>query len=56
MVFAGEPPKRSAILVFDSLDTAQAALTSAAFKNARAIGEKYAKFRTFAIEGVPPTR
>jgi uncharacterized protein (DUF1330 family) len=31
VVFAGEPPKRTAILAFDSLDTAQAALTSAAF-------------------------
>src|SRR5689334_20776907 len=33
VVFAGEPPKRTAILAFDSLDTAQAALTSAAYKN-----------------------
>jgi hypothetical protein len=29
----------------------QAALTSAAFKDARAIGEKYANFRTYAVEG-----
>ncbi len=52
IVFAGEPPKRTAILAFENLDKAQAALTSTAFKNARVIGEKYAKFRTFAIEGV----
>jgi|SRR6478672_4571673 uncharacterized protein (DUF1330 family) len=53
VAFDGEPPKRVAILVFENLDKAQAALTSAAFKDVRAIGEKYAKFRTFAIEGVP---
>jgi uncharacterized protein (DUF1330 family) len=52
VVFAGEPPKRTAVLAFENLDKAQAALTSTAFTNARAIGEKYAKFRTFAIEGV----
>jgi uncharacterized protein (DUF1330 family) len=56
VTFAGEPPKRIAILVFDNLDKAQAALTSAAFKNARAIGEKYAQFRTFAAEGDAPSR
>ena len=53
VTFEGEPPKRVAILVFENLDKAQAALTSAAFTNARTIGEKYAKFRTFAVEGVP---
>jgi uncharacterized protein (DUF1330 family) len=41
----------AAILAFENLDRAQAALTSAAFKNARSVGEKYAR-RTFAIEGV----
>ncbi len=51
--FDGEPPKRVAILVFENLQKAQAALTSAAFKDARAIGRKYAKFRAFAVEGVP---
>ena len=56
VTFAGEPPKRIAILVFDNLDRAQAALTSAAFKNARAIGEKYAQFRPFAVEGDTPSR
>jgi uncharacterized protein (DUF1330 family) len=49
---AHEPPKRVAILAFENLEKAQAALTSAAFKDARAIGEKYAKFRAFAVEGV----
>jgi uncharacterized protein (DUF1330 family) len=52
--FAGQPPKRLAILVFETLEKAQGTLTSAAFKDARAVGEKYAKFRTFAIEGGTP--
>ncbi len=51
VTFAGEPPKRIAILVYENLYKAQAALTSAAFRDAHAIGEKYAKFRTFAVEG-----
>jgi uncharacterized protein (DUF1330 family) len=51
IVFAGEPPKRMAILEFESLEKAQAALSSDAFKKARAVGEKYATFRTFAMEG-----
>jgi len=53
VAFDGDPPKRVAILVFENLEKAQAALTSAAFKDARAIGQKYAKFRAFAVEGVP---
>ena len=54
VTFAGEPPRRTAILAFENLDKAQAALTSTAFQNARAVGDKYATFRTFAIEGVQP--
>ena len=54
VTFAGEPPKRLAILVFENLDKAQATLTSAAFQEARTVGDKYAKFRTFAIEGSAP--
>jgi uncharacterized protein (DUF1330 family) len=54
VTFAGEPPKRVAILEFENVDRAQAALTSAAFNDARVVGEKYAKFRTFAIEGATP--
>ena len=44
VTFDGEPPKRIAILVFESLDKAQAALTSAAFKDARAVGQEHATF------------
>jgi uncharacterized protein (DUF1330 family) len=48
----GDRPKRIAILEFENLDRAQAALTSSAFKDARAVGQEHATFRTFAIEGV----
>jgi uncharacterized protein (DUF1330 family) len=50
LAFAAEPPKRLAILVFDTFEKAQATLTFAVSKDARAVGDKYARFRTFAIE------
>ena len=50
----GEPPKRIILLTFENLDRAQATFASPAFMEAAAIGEKYAKFRIFAVEGVPP--
>jgi uncharacterized protein (DUF1330 family) len=50
----GEPPKsRVAIQVWDSLDAIMAWRNSAAYKDARKIGDKYAKFRSFAVEGLP---
>lgn len=50
----GDPPKpRVAIQVWDSLETAQKWRDSAEYKKAREIGDKYAKFRAFAIEGLP---
>lgn len=52
--FEGEPPKpRVAVLVWDSMDKLKAWRNSAEFKEHRVIGEKYAKFRNFAVEGVP---
>ena len=49
----GEPPKsRVVVLAFDNIDKAQAAYSSAAYRENRKIGEKYAKFRVFAVEGV----
>lgn len=51
----GEPPKsRVIVVVFDSIEKVQALHNSAAYKDARAIGDKYAKFRTFTVEGLPP--
>jgi len=50
----GEPPKtRVTIQVWESLEKMQAAYNSAEYKDARKIGEKYAKFRAFAVEGLP---
>jgi uncharacterized protein (DUF1330 family) len=50
----GEPPKALAIMQFDSLEKAQAAFASKAYTDAKAIGDKYAKFRIYAVEGLVP--
>jgi uncharacterized protein (DUF1330 family) len=50
----GTPPKsRIAIAQWESIEQLNAYRKSAAFADARKIGDKYAKFRAFAIEGVP---
>ena len=50
----GAPPKpRVAVQVWDSMEKIQAWRNSAEFKEIRKIGEKYAKFRSFTIEGLP---
>ena len=50
----GDPPKRRvAISVWDSMEKIQAWRNSAEFKEARKIGDKYAKFRAFTVEGLP---
>ncbi len=51
--FTGVPPKRVAINVWSSLEEAQALYNSPEYKEAQKIGEKYAKFRRYAVEGVP---
>jgi uncharacterized protein (DUF1330 family) len=52
IAIAGSPPgKRVIINVFDNLDAAVAAYNSPAFKEAKKIGDKYATFRTYAVEG-----
>jgi uncharacterized protein (DUF1330 family) len=49
----GEAPKpRTVIIQFDSVEKAQAAFTSAEYKEGRKIGDKYAKFRIWAMEGL----
>jgi uncharacterized protein (DUF1330 family) len=50
--FKGEPPKRIVLLTFENFDRAQATFASPAFMEAAKIGEKYAKFRIYAVEGV----
>ena len=48
----GTPPKaRVAIQVWDSLEQVQAWRNSADYKAARIIGDKYAKYRAFTVEG-----
>jgi uncharacterized protein (DUF1330 family) len=48
----GEPPKALAIMRFDSIEKAQAAFASKAYTDAKAVGDKYAKFRIYAVEGL----
>jgi uncharacterized protein (DUF1330 family) len=48
----GEPPKALAIMQFDSLAKAQAVFSSKAYTDAKTIGDKYAKFRIYAVEGL----
>ena len=48
----GEPPKALAIMQFESLAKAQAVFGSKAYTDAKAIGDKYAKFRIYAVEGL----
>jgi uncharacterized protein (DUF1330 family) len=50
----GEPPKpRIAVMVFESMERAQAAFDSPAYKAAKTLGDKYATFRVYAVEGLP---
>jgi uncharacterized protein (DUF1330 family) len=50
----GEAPKsRVVVQVWENIDKAQAGFASAAYKENRKIGDKYAKFRIFAVEGLP---
>jgi len=48
----GSAPQRVAINIWPSLDALQAARSSADFKKLRAIGEKYATFHEYAVEGL----
>jgi uncharacterized protein (DUF1330 family) len=51
---SGEPPKARIVLsIFESFEKAQAAYTSPAYLEARKVGDKYAKLRIFAVEGLP---
>ena len=50
--FDGEAPKRAVVQVWDSMEKIQAWRNNPEYKEARKIGEKYAKFRSYAIEGM----
>ena len=51
--FDGEAPKRVVVQVWDSMDKIKAWRANPDYIEARKTGEKYAKFRAFAIEGLP---
>ena len=51
-VIEGDLPKgRIVVIAYESVEKAQAAFASPAYKDARKIGDKYATFHTYAIEG-----
>ena len=49
----GEAPKRVVIYQYPSVDAVRAWRNDPAYEQVRKIGEKYAKYRTFAVEGLP---
>jgi uncharacterized protein (DUF1330 family) len=51
--FDGEPPKRAVVQVWDSMEKIQAWRANPEYIELRKIGEKYAKFRSFAVDGLP---
>ena len=51
MSFDGEPPKRVNILVFESMDKAQAWLSSPEYKAIVPLRDKVLKIRLYAVEG-----
>jgi uncharacterized protein (DUF1330 family) len=49
----GEPPKtRTVVIAFDNMEQAQATFASADYREGRKIGDKFAKFRIWAMEGL----
>jgi uncharacterized protein (DUF1330 family) len=50
---SGAPPaSRIVVSMFENLEKAKAAYSSPAYLEARKIGDKYAKLRIFAVEGI----
>ena len=49
----GEAPKRVIIYMYPDIEALQAWRNDPAYAQVRRIGEKYAKYHTFAVEGVP---
>ena len=47
----GQSPKRVVILAWDSLQQMQAWRNSTDYREARKIGDQYAKFRSYAVDG-----
>ena len=54
MSFEGQPPKgRVVVNMFDSIEKAQEWRSSQQYKDGRKIGDKYATYRSFAVEAAP---
>ena len=49
--FDGEPPKRAVVQVWDSMEKIQAWRANPEYVALRKVGDKYAKFRSYAVEG-----
>ena len=47
----GNPPKRVVIYLYPSMEALRAWRTDPAYVQVRAVGEKYATYHTFAVEG-----
>ena len=50
----GEPPKRVVIYMYPSMEALRAWRNDPEYVQVRRIGEKYARYRTFAVEGPSP--
>jgi uncharacterized protein (DUF1330 family) len=51
-IFGAPPKPRIAVMVFESMEKVQSAFNSSAYKEAKKAGDKYAKFRVYAVEGL----
>ena len=51
IAISGEPPKRTVLIVFESLDKAKAWNESDAVKQARSMPDRGAKFHSWLVEG-----
>jgi uncharacterized protein (DUF1330 family) len=49
----GEAPKRVVIYRYPSIDDLQGWRNDPAYQEVRKVGEKYAKYHTFAVQGAP---
>ena len=49
--FAGEPPKRVVIAVYDNMEKLQALRDSAEYKAIEALRDKASKYRSYIVEG-----
>ena len=50
----GEAPKRVVVYIYPSMEALQAWRNDPEYVQLRRIGEKYAKYHTFAVEGASP--